>query len=71
MLSLLALMLWIIAIPAFLGGLVWLGLATGAVAYVVTRAAFDRTGDMETLFGLGLQSLLLIGLIRLIGAVFP
>jgi hypothetical protein len=71
MLSLLALVLWMIAIPCFLAGLVWIGLGAGVLAFVVSRAAFDRPDDMETLFGLGLQAMLVIGVIQLLSAAFP
>lgn len=64
-------LLWMIAIPCFFAGMVWLGLAVGTVAFIVTRAAVDRRGDMETLFGIGLQALLVIAVIRGISALLP
>jgi multisubunit Na+/H+ antiporter MnhE subunit len=70
-LSLVALLLWMIAIPCFMAGMVWLGLGVGVIAFAVTRAAVDRRDDMETLFGLGLQALLVIAVIRGISALLP
>ena len=71
MLSLAALLLWMIAIPCFFAGMVWLGLTVGTAAFIVTRAAVDRRDDMETLFGIGLQALLVIAVIRGISALLP
>lgn len=69
MFSLVALLLWMIAIPCFFAGMVWLGLGTGVVAFIMTRAAVDRGDDMETLFGLCLQALLVSAVIRAISAL--
>lgn len=69
--SLLALVLWMIAIPCFFAGLVWVGLGVGVLAFITSVAAVSRTGDMETLFGLCLQALLVLTAIRLLSAAFP
>jgi len=70
-LSLAALLLWVVAIPCFFAVMVWLGLGAGVAAFVVTRIAVDRRDDMETLFGLCLQVLLVIAVIRGISALLP
>lgn len=69
--SLAALALWGLALPCFLGGQVWIGLALGALAYGATRAAAERADDAGTLYGLMLQAMLLVGLIRLLGVGAP
>lgn len=70
-LSLLALILWMIAIPVFMGGMVWLGLGVGILAFIATRYAADRPDDMGTLFGLCLQAALVITVFSLIAAALP
>lgn len=71
MLSLAALLLWMIAIPCFFAGMVWLGLGVGVLAFTASRYASDRPDDMATLFGMCLQALVVITVIRLISAAIP
>lgn len=71
MLSLVALLLWMVAIPCFFAGAVWVGMIVGAAAFVVTRAAVDRPDDTGTLFGICLQAMLVIAVIRGLSALLP
>jgi hypothetical protein len=64
-LSLAALLLWIIAMACLLGGAVWIGLGTGVLGFVAARYAADRRDDMELLWGVIFGAIVLLGLIRL------
>lgn len=69
--SLLALILWMLAIPALLGGLVWWGLGFGVLAFGTSIAAVNRTDDMEQFFGLCLFALVAMSIIRGVCALLP
>lgn len=71
MLTLLALILWMLAIPAFLGGMIWWGIGIGGVAFFVSKLAVDRRDDMEAFYGLCFMALLVMGAIRGVDALLP
>lgn len=71
MLSFAALLLWMLAIPLFLGGKVWIGLGLGVLAYFATHAAARRHDGLGALMGVCLQALVVLTVIRLIVAAAP
>lgn len=71
MLTLATLALWILAVVALLGHLVWWGMGLGVVAVAMSITAVNRKDDMERFFGLCLMALVAMTVIRTVSALLP
>lgn len=66
MVSLLALLLWIVASAALLGGAVGYGIAAGVAAFAASGWAMTRKDDVELLWALMFGFVVVITVIRAI-----